>query len=68
MSDTVVQESANNSMNLFGLFAILPFIFSIVMIGLVIWFAVAFMKTQKEKNAILRDISNHLQFMKDKNS
>lgn len=41
-------------------FALLPIIFYIVIIGSVIWFAISLIKTLKEKNKILKEIANNM--------
>lgn len=45
-------------------FAVLPFLFGIVIylaaIGFSIWFALSLIKAQKERNVILKEISNKL--------
>ncbi len=45
-------------------FAIIPFIIMFIIyfgvLGFVIWLAVTFIKTQKERNVILKEISNKL--------
>lgn len=51
------------------LFAILPILLFIivyvVVIGFSIWFAVTLIKSQKERNAILKEISYKLEAKKD---
>jgi fucose permease len=46
---------------LFPLFAIIPFLCYIAVLVFGIWFAVSLIKTQKEKNQILREISRQLE-------
>jgi hypothetical protein len=45
-------------------FAVLPFLFGFVIylgaIGFSIWFAVSLIKAQKERNVLLKEISNKL--------
>ncbi|WP_077213461.1 hypothetical protein [Bacillus dakarensis] len=52
-------------------FAIIPFLFMLVIyfagLGFVIWFAITLIKSQKERNAILKDISNKLDKIEFKN-
>ncbi|MBT2687370.1 hypothetical protein J7I93_04155 [Bacillus sp. ISL-47] len=47
--------------SLFPLFAIIPFLFYIAVLVFGIWFAVSLIKTLKEKNQILREISRQLE-------
>ncbi len=54
----VVEESFHYTDSLFALVAFLPFITFLLIIALVIWFAIALIKTLKEKNRILQEISN----------
>lgn len=46
------------------LFSIIPlliiFLVYLAVVGLIIWFIISFLKTQKERNVILREISNKL--------
>jgi len=45
-------------------FAIIPFLFMLVIyfagLGFVIWFAITLIKSQKERNVILKEISSKL--------
>ncbi len=49
-------------------FAIIPFLIMIIIyfgvLGLIIWFAITFINTQKERNAILKEISNKISSLK----
>ncbi|WP_198023296.1 hypothetical protein [Virgibacillus sp. SK37] len=47
-------------MHAFNFFALIPLLIYIGMIAFVIWFAVTLIKTLKEKNSILKEISNKL--------
>ncbi len=48
----------NEAVNFFPIIAFIPIIFYIVILIFVVWFAITIVKTQKEKNRILNEISN----------
>ena len=49
-------------------FAIIPFFFVIILylavLGFTIWFAISLIKAQKERNVVLKEISNKLDNLK----
>lgn len=47
----------NNAVGYFPIVALIPIIFYIVSIVFIVWFAITLVKTQKEKNQTLREIS-----------
>ncbi|RXJ04510.1 hypothetical protein DS745_03765 [Anaerobacillus alkaliphilus] len=40
---------------------ILPFLIYSILIGVIVWFAISFIKLQRERNEILADIANKLE-------
>ncbi|MCP3028702.1 hypothetical protein [Halobacillus sp. A5] len=48
----------NEAVNFFPIVAFIPIIFYIAILIFIVWFALTIVKTQKEKNHILKEISN----------